>query len=131
MWFHSSPISASNVRRRGRRLSASATVKILSSISVRAAQSRPLVFQPTLGFECSHAAAAGSRDGLTENGILHVAASEDAGNIGARGIGPSLHVAFFVEIDLALEDFGVGIVADRNEKLVDLQFRQIPGLHIS
>ena len=54
-------------------------------------------------------------------GILHVATGKDAGNVRSGRIGLGPDVAQVVEIDLSLEDLGVGIVPDRNEKTVHVE----------
>src|SRR5437868_5910537 len=88
------------------------------------------VFQPAFGLNRSHAAGAGSGNGLAEYGILNVAARKHAGNVGAHRIRMGLDVAVAIEIDLAFEDFGIRIVTDRNEKPVYLKFRCCLGLYI-
>src|SRR5262249_39061052 len=112
MWSHLAPISASNDRSRGNRLCASANVKIRSSISH---QSTGSMFQPTLGFNCSHASRTGSGYRLPKNRILHVTASEHARDIGSRRVRLGFDVPFFVEIYLPAEYFSIGVVTDRDE----------------
>src|SRR5262245_37832397 len=78
-----------------------------------------LMFQPTLCLYCRHAAASGSSNGLPENGILNVTASENAGHVRSCGIGLSLDVALRIEIDLSFEDFRIRIVTDSNEQALN------------
>ena len=74
------------------------------------------VFQPAFGFNRSHAARSRRRDRLTENGILYIAACENARNVGPCGIGLSDDVSTIIKIDLTFENIRIRIVADRNEQ---------------
>src|SRR5579863_2089471 len=80
-------------------------------------------FEILFDFEGSHAAGAGGGDGLAVAAVLHVAAGIDAGNdnavAGGEDVVAGVDVAFAVEIDLALEHFGVGIVADTEKEAAD------------
>src|SRR5436190_17050760 len=98
--------------------------------AVYARRYSPSVFQPAFRFNRRHASCTGGRDGLAKDRILDVAAGEHAGNVGARGIVMGLDVAVAVEIDLAFTNFSIGIVTDRNEEPVDLEFGCILRLHI-
>ena len=74
---------------------------------------RPLLvrFQETLGFDGGFAAGAGSGDGLAVDAVFDVSGVEDAFDAGA-GAALSNDVAVGIEVDLPLENLGVGDVAD-------------------
>ena len=85
-----------------------------------------------LGVEGGHTARAGGRDGLAVRLVAGVAAPEDAlhigvGRPGARGD----DVAFLVEVDLAGEDVGVGLVANGQEETGDGQDGLLAGLVVA
>jgi hypothetical protein len=82
-------------------------------------------FQKTLRFDSRHAARAGGGDGLAVSSVLHVAGVKYAGDIGARAAFGD-DVTLGVGLDLALEDLGIGDVADGQEEAVDflLVFRR-------
>src|SRR5437868_4409062 len=125
---HSSAASIRMVRSWGISWSASCNVNSLSSSMGRSTLF--LVFQPALCFDRRHASGSGSRDGLTENRILNIAAGKDAGNIRPRGAGLRLDVALFVEVDLSLEDLGIRIMANGNEQSIDGQVGLLLGLMV-
>src|SRR5450830_573111 len=78
-------------------------------------------FQVALGVERGHAAGAGAGDGLAVDMILHVAGGEHAIDAGGGGeafeTGAGLDIAV-VHVKLAVEDAGVGFVADGDEQAV-------------
>src|SRR3546814_3168780 len=65
-----------------------------------------LLFEETLGVECSHAAGPGRGHRLPVDLVLHVAAGEHARNARARASGLHLDIALAVEIELALKQAG-------------------------
>ena len=83
-----------------------------------------LLFQKALRIERRHAAGAGTRDCLAVDVVLHVAGGEHAGHTGhCRHAGEAAlgdEVAVF-HLQLALEDVGVRLVADRDEAPGQLQ----------
>ncbi len=70
----------------------------------------------SLRFQRGHAAGAGGGHGLAVDLVLHVAAGEDAFDAGLGGAWDGLDVADLVEIDLAVEKNGVGLVPDGVKK---------------
>ena len=73
------------------------------------------VFEPTLGIERRHAPRPCSRDGLSVDVVLYVAAREDTFDAGqAAVVGDD--IARVLHVELALEQVGVGLVADRDEQ---------------
>ncbi|MPM35580.1 hypothetical protein SDC9_82173 [bioreactor metagenome] len=78
-----------------------------------------LLFQETLGVEGCHAARSCAGDGLAVDVVLHVAGGEHAvhAGLGGKAFQAALgdDVAGLVHFQVALEDFGVGRVADGDE----------------
>src|SRR5215831_14416785 len=81
------------------------------------------MFQPTLGFNSRHAAAAGGGDGLAENRVLNVSASENARNVRAGRAWDGFDVSLVVQINLSPDEIGVRIVSNGDKKPIDFQFR--------
>src|SRR5688500_16675517 len=90
---------------------------LMSFVSrVGGSRSLPLLDEPALGLDGGHAAGAGRGDGLPVVAVLHIAAGEDALDVGARGARLRLEVAGLVRLQDALEELGVGRVADGDEE---------------
>src|SRR5215210_1425819 len=81
---------------------------------------RGRVAQEPLGVERRHAAAPGGGHRLAVGVVHEIARGEDARDTGASGTALHLHVAVLVELDLALHELGVRLMADRHEGAVDL-----------
>ncbi|KAI1692731.1 hypothetical protein Ddc_23368 [Ditylenchus destructor] len=81
------------------------------------------LLQEALGVQGGHAARAGAGDGLAIDVVLHVAGGEHArdgghgGHAGQAALGDDVAVFHF---QLALENFGVGLVADGDEAALQL-----------
>src|SRR6516165_12300397 len=80
-------------------------------------------FQPALGVNGCHAARPGRRHRMAVVVVLDVAAGEDAVDAGPRGAVERLDVAVVHELDLALEQGAVGLVADGDEEARDVNGR--------
>ena len=85
-----------------------------------------MFFEVFLDFECGHAAGSGGGDGLAVAAVLHVAAGKDAGDAG-EDVVVGADVAVFVEVELAGEHPGVGLVADAEEESADRQDGYLAG----
>src|SRR5436190_20817958 len=121
MRFHSWLSSSNSVRSLGRRLCASANVKIRSS-SIRTNHGflgPPLqftsVFQPTLRLNCCHASCAGGRNCLAEYRILNIPAREHTGNVCASRIRLGLDITVAIQLNLTFENVGVWVMTNRNK----------------
>src|SRR6266487_2828349 len=125
MQRHASPASSRRERSLGRTSFASAKLKTRSSILFELLC--VLMFQPALRLHGCHATRAGSRDGLFEDRILDIAAREDARYIGARGVRSRPNIAALIQIDLALKNFSVRIMANRHKKTFNIQLRNVLG----
>ena len=99
--------------------------------SAACAEPRLLGRQPLLGLERGHAAGAGRRHGLAEDLVLHVARRVDALDVGRRRIGPGQQIALAVHGELALEQLGVGRMADGDEHAVGRQRALGAGLDVA
>src|SRR5712692_8173831 len=82
-----------------------------------------LRLQVALGLEGGHAAGARGRHGLAIGEVGDVAGREDSGHGGLGRSRHHLHVAVRAELDLALEEGGVRMMADGHEEPVD---RRLP-----
>src|SRR6476469_2881556 len=71
--------------------------------------------QKAFGVERGHAAGTGSGHRLAIDFVHHVAAREHTGHTGSRRAGFDADIAVAVEFDMALEDIGRRVVADRDE----------------
>src|SRR5580658_4398842 len=84
-----------------------------------------MLFKILFDFKRGHAACTSSGDGLAIAAVLHVAGRVNAGNLNAVMRGEDvvlrLDVAVLVEIELAVEHLGVGLVADAEEQAFDFQ----------
>jgi len=94
------------------------------SLEQRRGQRLPAVFFEVLFyFEGGHAAGASGGDGLAVAAVLDVSAGEDAGDDlsveGREDVAAGEDVAVGVEVEHALEGFGVGGVADAEEHEAD------------
>src|SRR5258706_11403902 len=75
-----------------------------------------------LGVQRRHAAGAGAGDRLAVDMVLHIAGGEHARHAGHRrktfeaGLGDDVAV---LHLELALEDVGVGLMADRDEAALE------------
>ena len=69
-----------------------------------------MLCQEPLRFERCHAAAAGGRDGLLVDGILHVARGKDTRHAGSRAA--RLDVSMRVELQLPAKRHRIGHMAD-------------------
>ena len=80
--------------------------------------------QVPVGVERGHAAGGGAGDGLAVDVVLHVARGEHAGDAGGGGValepGARDDVAA-LHVELALEEVGIGLVADGDEAAGELQ----------
>src|SRR5215813_12905831 len=88
----------------------------------RLGEARFLTRQPLLRFQGGHAAGAGRGHGLAEDLVLHVAGGPHAFDVGGRRVGLGQDVALAVHRELALEQLGVGRMADGDEHPVGRQF---------
>src|SRR3546814_9383211 len=87
-----------------------------------------LLFEETLGVECSHAAGPGRGHRLPVDLVLHVAAGEHARNARARASGLHLDIALAVEIELALKQAGRRRMTDGDECAFGREVRGFPRL---
>src|SRR6056297_3515606 len=76
----------------------------------------PLGFEPALRVDRGGAAGTGGGDGLAVDVVLHVAAGEDAVDVGTAARRPGDEVAVVLHGQLTLEQVGVGLVADGDEQ---------------
>src|SRR5262245_53873976 len=88
------------------------------------------MFQPTFRLNRCHASGSCGGDRLTEYRILNVATRENPGNVRSCGTRLRPDVTVLVEVDLALEDLGVGIVPNGYEQTVNRQLTLLLCLHI-
>ncbi len=79
-----------------------------------------VLFQVFLDLEGSHAARSCRSNRLTVAPVLHIAAGVNAGNLG-KDVVVRLHVAVFIQIDLALEHLGIRNMTDAEN--IPLTFR--------
>ena len=82
--------------------------------------------QIAVGFDGSFGTRASSYYSLTVNGIGHIACSKDTGQIGSGSTGNYLDEALLIEVDMTLEKFGVGLMANGEEETVDGNVRGSP-----
>src|ERR1019366_2914986 len=87
-----------------------------------------LVLEPAFGVDGRHAARSGGGDGLAVAGVLDVAAGENALHVGVGGGAHRPQVAAVLHVELALEDGGVGLMADGHEQAGDRQDGLLTGL---
>src|SRR5579862_7400882 len=86
--------------------------------------------EPPLGVDRRHAARPGRGHGLAVGLVLDVPAREDA--VDVRGASaPGHDVALVVELELSLEDGGVGLVADRDEDPGDRELPRLAGRRVA
>lgn len=95
-----------------------------------AACSGAVHFQKLLDLEGSHAAAAGSGDGLAIAAVLYIATGIDAVNAGVY-IVVGFEVAVGIGVELAGEHLGVGLVSDSEEERAGGKVPNFSGLHVS
>ena len=94
------------------------TVRRVSAVAV-------LRFEPALGVDGGHAARAGGGDRLAVGVVLHVAAGEHARRCWCTSSRAAvIEVAVVVHVEEALEQVGVGPVADGDEQAGDRQRRR-------
>src|SRR5437667_6421331 len=86
--------------------------------------------QVALGLQRGHASGPGRRHRLTVREVLHVTRGEHTGHAGLRGPGLHLDVAVRQQLDLAPEDLGVRLMADRDEEAVDRALMERLGLDV-
>ena len=90
------------------------------------------LFEVLFDFEGGHAAGAGGGDGLAVAAVLDVSAGVDAGELhalaGDEDVVLGLDVAVVVEVELAFEHLGVGLVADAEEDEADGKCPALVGL---
>src|ERR1700742_899022 len=95
-------------------------------------RSAAVFFEVFFYFEGGHAAGAGGGDGLAVAAILNVSAGVDALKLhalaGDEDVVLALDVAVGVEIELAFEHLGVGLVADAEEDEADGECPALVGL---
>src|SRR5580700_2798010 len=89
-----------------------------------------VLFQELFGIEGGHAAGARGGNGLAVAMVLHIASDEHTGD-GGQGAVFGDEVAVGVHLQLALEDGGVGIVADGDEDAVHGDFADFFRLEIA
>ena len=77
-----------------------------------------MLLEEMLSIESGHAAGASRGDGLAVARVLDIAAGVDAGDTG--GDAGSGNVAVGMELELAGEEFGIGLVADGDKEAVDV-----------
>lgn len=83
-----------------------------------------------LGIEGGHAARTGRGDSLTVALVLDIARSKDTLDVGLSRAGDGLDVALRVEVKLALDERGSGVVADGVEETVRVNLALLAGLGI-
>src|SRR5262249_350504 len=88
-------------------------------------------FQPALGIDRGHATAAGGGDRLPVHLVLHVATREYAVDAGVGALALGRDVAARVEIELALEELRVRLVADGDEHAVAGELAHLAGLQVA
>ena len=81
---------------------------------------------PALGLDRGHATGPGRGHGLAEHVVGDIARREHSLDRCERraGVGEH-HVAVLVQVDLALEQLRVGVVADGDEQPADVELRRI------
>src|SRR5918996_3288225 len=84
-----------------------------------------------LRFQRRHAAAARRGDRLAEDLVLDVAGGEHAGHTGHRAVRRRDHVAVPVHLQLALDQPGRRVVADRDEHPVDRDLAGLARAHVA
>lgn len=77
------------------------------------------LLQIAVGFDSGLGSRACSYNSLTVNGIGHITCSKDTGQIGGGCAGNHLDESLLVEIDMALEKLGVGLMTNSEEETVD------------
>src|ERR1700761_6241174 len=91
-------------------------------------------FEILFYFEGGHAAGAGGGDGLAVAAVLDVTAGVDALKLhalaGDEDVVLALDVAIGVEVELAFEHLGVGLVADAEEDEADRERPALVGLPV-
>src|SRR5690606_13607051 len=83
--------------------------------------------QVALGVQGSGASGSRCGDGLAVGVVDHVTAGEHAGEVGPGAGRVDLQVALLVEVELALEEFHTGVVADRDEQSADIEGALLTG----
>src|SRR5208282_3085886 len=89
-----------------------------------------LGLEPALGVDCRHASGARGAHRLPVHAIGDIAGREYALDAAVSAAGPYYQVAELIHLELALEQVGVGPVADRHEDRVGLDVRGRAGLDI-
>src|SRR5579859_3655301 len=87
-------------------------------------------FQPALGVDGGAAAITGSRHCLAIAMIGYIASREDAGNVG-HGMFDRFDIASFVHVDDALEQVGIGLMPDCQEKALHRQLAYFARLQVA
>src|ERR1044071_7292116 len=87
-----------------------------------------VVGQEALGVDGGHASAARGGDRLAVAVVGHVARGVHAGHVGGRGPVAGEQVAGLVHVQHALEERGVGLVADRHEDAARRQLLRPAGI---
>src|SRR5689334_1574137 len=85
------------------------------------------VGQVVLGVQGRSTAAAGGGDRLAVGVVHQVAAGEDAGQVGPGAPALGEDVALVVQVDLATEQLGAGVVADGDEQPGRVQLAGLAG----
>src|SRR5579862_8632421 len=84
-----------------------------------------------LGLECRHATGAGRGDRLPVGAVLYVAPRVDTGHRRLHRTGRSDDVAVGVEVELPVEQRGVGVVPDRDEQACNREIAGGVGLDVA
>src|SRR5436305_9283951 len=97
--------------------------------------SAPVLLEIFLHFQGRHAPGSGSRNRLPVAAILHVAGGKNAGDHdtipGGEDVVARLDVAVAVEIDLAVEHLGIGLMADSQKHAAHWEFALEARLHVA
>ena len=81
--------------------------------------------------QCAHATTAGGGHGLAPAAVLDVTGGEDAGDLGLRRAGAGDQVAGLVGLELAVQERGVGDVADGVEEALGGDDPLLAGLDVT
>lgn len=81
--------------------------------------------QEAFGIQSRLTAASGGGNGLLITWIGNIARRKDTRHIGCGRIALRLNVAEFVQFNLALEDLGIGLMADSEEETVDIDIETL------
>ena len=89
-----------------------------------------LLGDESLSLQRGHATRSGRRDGLSVLLVLDVTGGEDTLDAGLGGSRDSSDVSILVEVELALDEGGGGLVTDGVEETVDLEVSGLLGLGV-